>query len=310
MAMLALAHAAYPGDAIAATVDHGLRPEAADEAAMVARHCVAIGVPHATLRPDTAIAPANVQAGARHARYALLGDWAIGCGAVAVLTAHHLEDQAETFLMRALRGSGPAGLGGIRPHWMWEQHRWHDGYPRQGIAGITDVASIAVIRPLLNWHRAELAAIVTDLGWPSVNDPSNVDTRFDRVRIRQLMAQNPWLDPVGLARAAAASAEADAALSATMAWLTEKRSLPGPVLECRIDVSDVPRDLRRRMAREAIGYVRNVMAIAEGSWSDATNVESLLDALAAGKRATLAGVLASPKGDVWTFAAAPPRRSR
>lgn len=114
MAMLTLAVAAFPGRIAVATVDHGLRAEAADEVRMVADHCATLGVPHHGLRPGTPIAGASIQSQAREARYALLADHARTIGAAAILTAHHADDQAETFLMRAARGGavGPVGRAG------------------------------------------------------------------------------------------------------------------------------------------------------------------------------------------------------
>src|SRR5947209_3432189 len=113
LALLLLAAAALPGRIAAATVDHGLRPEAAGEAAYAGGICDALGVPHRTLRVRVARG-ASVQARAREARYAALAAWAGQEGIEALLTGHHVEDQAETLMMRLVRGSGLAGLAGIR----------------------------------------------------------------------------------------------------------------------------------------------------------------------------------------------------
>ncbi|MCB8828531.1 tRNA lysidine(34) synthetase TilS, partial [Escherichia coli] len=146
---------AMPGGIAVASVDHRLRPAAAAEAAMVADHCAAIGVPQAALAPHAAITGASIQAAARTARYGLLAGHARAIGAEALATAHHVDDQAETFLMRAARGSGLSGLAGVRPR-----------------AVIDDVV---VVRPVLEWRRAELRAIVRRLEIPFVDDPANHD---------------------------------------------------------------------------------------------------------------------------------------
>ncbi|HSI19184.1 MAG TPA: tRNA lysidine(34) synthetase TilS [Sphingomonas sp.] len=288
MAMLALGHSAFPGRVIVATVDHGLRAAAADEAAMVASWCAAAGVPHATLAADRAIGPSDIQAGARAMRYDLLEAWATGAGATVLATAHHADDQAETFLMRAARGSGPAGLAGIRAH--------------------RTLGGIGLVRPLLGWRRAALRALVEASGIPFVDDPSNVDERFERVRVRQLLAAEPWLDPLQLAGAAAHAAEADGALAdlAERLW-HDHATIEGSAV--RVVLPDVPRELRRRVARRAIDQVRNAAAIDRPVFDMASNIESLLDALERGKSATQGGVLVAVKRGIWHFKPAPPRRS-
>jgi tRNA(Ile)-lysidine synthase len=273
LALLLLARAAYPGEVIAATVDHGLRREGAAEAAFVAKVCAGLHVPHAILAAGME-ETANLQAAARARRYALLGGWAREAGAAGLLTAHHLEDQAETLLLRLLRGSGLAGLAAIR--------RVRPG-------------DVPVYRPLLAWRRAELAAIVRHAGLASVADPSNTDLRFDRARLRRRLADTDWLDPVPLARSAGALGEAEAAL----AWATER------LLEDRFDgeglaAHDLPAELRRRL-------VLAVLARFGGPPPRGEAVARLLATLAAGRTATLAGVRCSG-GAVWRFAPAPPRR--
>lgn len=281
MALLALTHAVCP--TIAATVDHRLRAESATEAAMVARWCGARGIAHTTLLPPDGWAPASIQADARALRYTLLAGWATANGAATLLTAHHADDQAETFLMRAGRGSGVTGLAGIR--------------------AVRDLDGLTLARPLLGWRRDELRAVAEAAGAPFVDDPSNTDPRFDRAHVRAWLADAP-IDPVAVTRSAAACDEAAAALDAVADILCRERRRAGGW-----DVAGLPRELRRRLAHRAIADVRAGQRC-EGRFDAATNVESLLDALEGGQSATLAGVQASSSGELWRFVAAPPRRSR
>lgn len=325
MAMLALAVGAWPGQVIAATVDHGFRPESAVEAMAVARCCQALGVPHTTLTPDTPIARSNLHANARQARYALLERWAVAAGATLLATAHHADDQAETFLMRAARGSGVAGLAGVRalqrrdvvvpvPH---APHAPTDELPdappdASGVAFVANAWSLSIVRPLLGWRRAELRTVATMLHLPFVDDPSNADDRFDRSRFRALLAAAPDLDPVNLARAAAHAAEADDAIREMEAWLwRERRRLPtgeNPDEEIWLDLEGLPRELKRRLSRQAIGHVRMICGIVRPDFSDATNIEPLLDSLETGKSATQSGILVRPSATIWRFSEAPARR--
>lgn len=293
MAMLWLAARAFPGATIAATVDHGLRPESAGEAAMVADWCAAHSVPHATLRVTAVIAGASIQAQAREARYALLRNWAHDIGACAIATAHHADDQAETFLMRAARGSGIAGLAGIRA--------------RRELLSAFDRA-VPLVRPLLSWRRAALRARAEGHGVPFVDDPSNADRSFDRVRFRTLLAANPELNVAAIAASATYVAEIEQTLGelANMEWLRRRHWDQPPV---RVEIGGLPRELRRRIARAAIDAVRDDAGIDHPGWNNAANIEPLLDALESGRAATQAGVLVRPNGTVWHFQEAPPRRS-
>jgi len=298
MAMLVLAHAAFPGQAIAATVDHRLRAESAGEAAMVAEYCAAVGVAHETLNiaipPDTGD---NIQAWARQERYKLLRRWAVESGAASLATAHHADDQAETFLMRAARGSGLPGLAAVRARQDIEM----------GIAGHRQ--KLILVRPLLGWRHQELRLVAIDAAVPFVDDPSNADDRFDRTRFRRLLATAPWIDPVQIGRSAAHIAEVDADMLAVSQWLWTQRALPSEHHEVRFDAADLPRAIRRYLVRIAIEHILRVNDMRAGNWSHAANVEALLDALEAGKSATQAEVMASAKGNIWHFREAPPRRS-
>ena len=298
MAMLALAHAAFPGQVVAATVDHRLRPESAEEAAMVAGYCAAARIAHETLRiatpPD---AGDNIQSWARQERYALLRRWAVESGAASLATAHHADDQAETFLMRAARGSGLSGLASVRARQVIEME----------IAGHQQ--KLMLVRPLLGWRHQELRAVAAEAAVPFVDDPSNTDDRFDRTRFRRLLATAPWIDPVQIGRSAAHLAEIDADMLAVSQWLWTQRALSSEDREVRCDVAGLPRIIRRYLVRIAIEHILHVNDMSAGGWSRAANVEALLDALEAGKAATQAEVMASAKGQVWHFRQAPPRRS-
>jgi tRNA(Ile)-lysidine synthase len=228
LALLLLAGAARPGRVEAATVDHGMRPESVDEAAMVAERCEKLGIPHRTLTADWPEPPsANIQAAARAMRYRLLHQWAIERGLAAVATAHHADDQAETLLMRLARGAGVAGLGGSR---------------RQRALS----EQVTLIRPLLGWRKAELCALVADAGLVAIDDPSNRDARHDRSRFRQILAQSSWADPARLAASASAIRDADEALDWALAPLIGSRiKRDGKALV--IEPFDLPRELRRRL---------------------------------------------------------------
>ncbi len=150
-----------------ATVDHGLRAEAVDEAAMVARECGRLGLPHATLHWAGWDGRGNLAAAAREARYRLLADWARGRGLAFVALAHTQDDQAETFLMRLARGSGIDGLVAMQGHGSRFGMLW--------------------LRPFLHKSRAELRDWLTARGLEWVEDPSNADPASERVRIRQAL---------------------------------------------------------------------------------------------------------------------------
>ena len=182
LALLLLAEASFPGKVEAATVDHGLRAESAEEAQLAAEQCGQLGVRHETLRVE--VAAGNVQGEARKARYAALEDWAVRRGLGIILTAHHADDQAETFLMRANRGSGLFGLAGVRP------------------STSLGNADVIVARPLLAWRRSTLVNIVRLSGLEFASDPSNEDIRFDRVAMRKAMAADRFLASDALARSA------------------------------------------------------------------------------------------------------------
>ena len=286
VALLLLAAAALPGEVVAATVDHRLRAAGADEAAMVATLCVRLGVPHATLVPAATIAGSSLQRRAREARYALLTDWAARERVDALLTAHHADDQAETLLMRLNRASGLAGLSAIRPA------RRERG--------------TLLLRPLLTWRRAELRALVEAAAASFVDDPSNMDPRHDRTRVRAALAATPALDPAALAASAGYLVEAEEVIAGLTERLWGER-WRGP--DHPFAVTAEPRELRRRLLRRALHATRTQHAIALPPFSDSSNIEPLLDALAARRGATHAGVKVEVREEGWIFRVPPPRRS-
>ncbi|NNF94866.1 MAG: tRNA lysidine(34) synthetase TilS, partial [Altererythrobacter sp.] len=190
--MLLLAHASFPGQFEAATVDHGLREEAKTECAFVEQVCSERDIACAVLIVQ--VLEGNLQAQAREARYAALEHWVSDRGLAAIMTAHHADDQAETLLMRLNRGSGVAGLAGVRA----DQHTEH--------------WTMRIVRPLLGFRRAELESVVSAAGLQAVKDPSNQDDRFDRVRIRLALADADWIDPLAVAQSAQHLADANEAL--------------------------------------------------------------------------------------------------
>ena len=279
LALLLLAAAAFPAQVEAATVDHGLRPEGAAEAAFVGDLCAARGISHATLAGPAI--QGSIQAGARALRYRLLDDWARDHGLAFVLTAHHQDDQAETLLMRLQRGAGVAGLAGIRP--------------RAEIDGLT------ILRPLLGWRRAELAEIVAQAGLVPVEDPSNRDDRFDRARLRKQLGGADWLDAAALARSAAALGEAEEALDWTVEQLIAER-VEDAQGALTFHAADLPAELRRRV------LIRLLALLVPAGPPRGDAVQRLLTALEAGQTATLAGVRCEG-GPVWRLGPEGPRRA-
>jgi len=280
LAMMLLAEAAIPDWFEVATVDHGLRPESAAECTMVAELCAARSIPCAVLRVE--VGPGNVQANARTARYAALGGWAEERGLAAVATAHHADDQAETLLMRLNRGSGLAGLSGIRE--------------REWMLGLRTM----FIRPLLGTRRRELGEVIAAAGLDPARDPSNFDERFDRVRVRRFLAESDWLDPLALARSAQLLGEARRGIEhiALEEW------------ECRVTEDEngfryIPRCGARPVEIEIVSAIIERM----GGKVPRSEVARLIDRLNSGESGNLAGVLATVEGDEWVFRREPPRRN-
>jgi tRNA(Ile)-lysidine synthase len=268
----------WPDSLFVATVDHGLRPEAAEEADGVARLCERLGLNHTRLKIDVPSRRGGLQAAAREARYAALADW---CPGRWLLTAHHRDDVAETLLMRLRRGAGVRGLAR-----MAESRPLREGGP-------------VLLRPLLEWSKADLLGICARAGIETIKDPSNADERFDRSAARSILAKAPWLDPKSLYRSATNLAEAEAALEWLAGRCWDERTVAGAEGEIRVDARDLPHDTKRRL-------VQRVMHRFAGDDPD-RQVETLIAMLDRGEYAMLGDVQAVP-GPIWRFRRAPPRR--
>ncbi|WP_312893083.1 tRNA lysidine(34) synthetase TilS [Ancylobacter sonchi] len=272
-----------------ATVDHGLRPEAADEAAAVGRLASQFGLAHRVLRLDRPLTARAVQEAARDARYAVLARHAREVGATGIVTAHTLDDQAETVLFRLMRGSGLSGLSGM--------------------PAARPLEEVALLRPLLGLRKNELVAACRRAGVDFVEDPSNHDLRFARARLRLLL---PLLEQEGLGaerlvRFAERAARADKSLEAMV------DSAAGQVLEeapsggfrlPRAAFLDLPEEIGLRLLGRAI------RAVGTEGVPELGKLEALHGWICAGGSGarTLAGALLRATPGMLVIASAPARR--
>lgn len=180
MALMQLAHlwakqAATPARLTVLTVDHGLRSGSLEEAQKVASWARQLGLPHSLLNWAGPRPHSGLQEKARAARYALMTAWCKANGADVLMTAHTAEDQAETLVMRLARGTGVEGLGGI--------------------PAVRVIEGVACHRPLLGLSRQALRDFLGRVGQEWIDDPSNENIQFERIRVRKL---RPRLEEAGL----------------------------------------------------------------------------------------------------------------
>jgi tRNA(Ile)-lysidine synthase len=274
LALLLLVHAARLNFEVA-TVDHGLRPASATEANGVAQLCTELSCTHEVLTLSGG-PTGNVSDWARTERYRALIQWADERNLEFLLTAHHADDQLETILMRLNRGSGVAGLAGIRT-----------------VNGL-------IVRPLLGWRKTELTELVADAGLIAVDDPSNRNDKFDRSRLRKHLSEADWLDPIAAVRSAQALSEAEEALQ----WATDQVLL-NRLIEVEngltLSPASLPRELLRRITVECLQRI-NPQSAPRGA-----ELDRLVAALKDSKIATLSGVKATG-GATWRFTHAAARR--
>jgi len=187
LALLASAWArARGGGALALIVDHGLRAEAAQEADGARAGLAARGIPSRVLRAEGLLAGPGLAERARDARYGLLRAACADAGIVHLLVGHHAADQAETVTMRALSGSGAAGLASM--------------------AALLEEARLRLLRPLLTVSPGSLRATLREAGLGWAEDPSNADPNAFRARLRALRADRAGAGPATQALSEAAEA--------------------------------------------------------------------------------------------------------
>jgi len=283
---------------VAVTVDHGLRPEAAREARDVKRLARSLDVPHRTLRWTGAKPKTGLPAAARAARYRLLAQAARSNGATHILTAHTRDDQAETLLMRMLRGSGIAGLAAM--------------------TRVSEREGLWLARPLLDVSKAQLVATLNRARINFADDPTNRDVSYTRPRLRALM---PALaaeggDSKNLARLAARLARANAALEVLADGAERYLALRDRNDAARFGFDSaafagLAEEIRLRLLKRAIDRVGH-----EGP-AELGKLEAVLavldQAIAAGgsrQKLTLAGAMVTLIGGRIHVEPAPPRRAK
>ena len=281
---------------IAVTVDHGLRKEAKREAAQVGKLARKLGIAHRIVRWIGKKPVTGLQQAARAARYKLLAEAARKEKAAHILTAHTLDDQAETVLIRMSRGSGVRGLAAMQ-----RLSRLDNSEP-----------PLQLVRPLLDIPKARLIATLKAAKIPFADDPSNRDPRFTRARLRALM---PELAREGLS-------------ARRLAVLAQRLRRADRALEAAVDRAEgelLSRPAEGAIALDAAGFGRlpaeialRLLGRAVTELGDEGPVElSKLESLNAGLksaengvRRSLAGALVALSGPKIVVERAPPRRGR
>jgi tRNA(Ile)-lysidine synthase len=285
---------------IAVTVDHGLRAASKREAAGVGRLARKLGIAHRILRWTGKKPKTGLPQAAREARYGLLAQASRKAGASHILTAHTLDDQAETVIIRMSRGSGVTGLGAMAR-----------------ITNLPGQGDIKLARPLLEIPKSRLIATLAAAKIPFADDLSNHDPRFTRARLRGLMPllAEEGLDARRLSLLAFRLKRADAAIEAAVdrafADVTADSPELGQIVFEALDYARLPDEIALRVLGRAVAELGSEGPVELGK------LEALQAALDAAQmagngrfRRSLAGALISLSDDKINVERAPPRRHR
>lgn len=263
------------------TIDHGLRAEAAQEATYVAQICDGLELPHKTLTWSDWQQRGNLQNEARLARYRLISAWARERDIEVVALGHTLDDQAETVLMRLARGAGVDGLTAMT------SRRTSDG--------------VTWVRPMLEISRSALQDYLRRRNVSWCSDPSNEDTRYDRVKMRHALAV---LEPLGItAKALGQVATNMARARDALGWQAFLAARSMVAFDCgavRVDWRSyitLPDEIARRILVNAIGWISGAPYAPRRK-----AVQGLIDAMKQGVNATADGCQVSRRGDIlWIY---------
>ncbi len=287
---------------LAVTIDHGLRAASAGEAIAVKRLARRLGVAHRTLRWRGRKSESGLQEAAREARYRLLAQAAEQAGYGHILTAHTLDDQAETVLFRLARGSGLSGLAGMARASLLA------GKLSQRAAG-----TVYLVRPLLHMPKARLVATLKAAGLTYSDDTSNRDPRFTRARLRSFMPAlaKEGLDAAGLARLAARMRRAEASIEFAVGAARDAL-VPGPwrerdpVVFETAQFASLPAEVALRLLGRAVAHAGDEGPV------ELAKLEALYDSLRQATsrlRRTLAGAMITLETERLTVERAPARRT-
>ena len=303
---------------LAVSIDHGLRPEARHEAAAVKRLAEKLGVEHRTMRWTGAKPSTGIQEAARVARYRLLRTAAHRAKARCVLTAHTLDDQAETVLFRMARGSGLTGICGMARSVPIDKLANGFGQPTDAARdaeGANWAKHVVLVRPLLEVPKGRLIVTLQKAGLFYAEDPSNVDPRFARSRLRKLMPAlaDEGLTAQCLVRLARRVRRSEAAHEAVVDWAAKRLGLAADTRRVELNSADwreFPAEIALRLLGRAIGTIGTEGPVEFGKLEALG--EALEAAVAGGLprfRRTLAGAMVSLQKNCIVIDQAPARRS-